>query len=108
MGLKFFGTKGTADYYKLSEIDVDILYRPFDEKEPSILTYLGNGEIDMVINIPKTAEKVELDSDYIIRRKAVDMNIPLFTNVQATKRFIKALKQFTADELPIKSWDEYQ
>ena len=108
MGLKFFGTKGTADYYKLSGIDVDILYRPFDEKEPSILTYLGNGEIDMVINIPKTAEKVELDSDYIIRRKAVDMNIPLFTNVQATKRFIKALKQFTADELPIKSWDEYQ
>jgi carbamoyl-phosphate synthase large subunit len=108
MGLKFYGTKGTADYYKLSGIDVDILYRPFDNKEPSILTYLGNGKIDMVINIPKTAEKVELDSDYIIRRKAVDMNIPLFTNVQATKRFIKALKQFTADELPIKSWDEYQ
>ena len=108
MGLKFYGTKGTADYYKLSGIDVEVLYRPFDEKEPSILTYLGNSEIDMVINIPKTAEKVELDSDYIIRRKAVDMNIPLFTNVQATKRFIKALQQFTIDSLPIKSWDEYQ
>ena len=108
MRLKFYGTKGTADYYKLSGIDVDILYRPFDEKEPSILTYLGNGEIDMVINIPKSAEKVELDSDYIIRRKAVDLNIPLFTNVQATKRFIKALQQFTTDTLPIKSWDEYQ
>jgi carbamoyl-phosphate synthase large subunit len=108
MGLKFYGTKGTADYYKLSGIDVEVLYRPFDEKEPSILTYLGNGEIDMVINIPKTAEKVELDSDYIIRRKAVDLNIPLFTNVQATKRFIKALQQFTMESLPVKSWDEYQ
>ena len=108
MGLKFYGTKGTADYYKLSGIDVEVLYRPFDEKEPSILTYLGNGEIDMVINIPKTAEKVELDSDYIIRRKAVDLNIPLFTNVQATKRFIKALQQFTTESLPVKSWDEYQ
>ncbi|MGB5528791.1 MAG: carbamoyl-phosphate synthase (glutamine-hydrolyzing) large subunit [Ignavibacteriaceae bacterium] len=107
-GLKFYGTKGTADYYKLSGIDVEVLYRPFDEKEPSILTYLGNGEIDMVINIPKSVEKVELDSDYIIRRKAVDLNIPLFTNVQATKRFIKALQQFTTDTLPIKSWDEYQ
>lgn len=107
MGLKFYGTKGTADYYKLSDIDVEILYRPFDEKEPSILTYLGNGEIDMVINIPKSAEKVELDSDYIIRRKAVDLNIPLFTNVQATKRFIKALQQFTTESLPVKSWDEY-
>jgi len=68
----------------------------------------GASEIDMVINIPKTAEKVELDSDYIIRRKAVDLNIPLFTNVQATKRFIKALQQFTIESLPIKSWDEYQ
>ncbi len=108
MGLKFYGTKGTSDYYKLNGIDVEVLYRPFDEKEPSILTYLSNGEIDMVINIPKTAEKVELDSDYIIRRKAVDLNIPLFTNVQATKRFIKALQQFTTDTLPVKSWDEYQ
>jgi carbamoyl-phosphate synthase large subunit len=107
-GLKFYATKGTADYYKLSGIDVEVLYRSFDEKEPSILTYLGNGEIDMVINIPKSAEKVELDSDYIIRRKAVDLNIPLFTNVQATKRFIKALQQFTTESLPVKSWDEYQ
>ncbi len=107
MGLKFYGTKGTADYYKLSDIDVEILYRPFDNKEPGILTYFSEGKIDMVINIPKSAEQVELDSDYIIRRKAVDLNIPLFTNVQATKRFIKALQQYKLDDLPVKSWDEY-
>ena len=107
MGLKFYGTKGTADYYKLNGINVEILYRPFDNEEPGILTYLNKGKIDMVINIPKTAEQVELDSDYIIRRKAVDLNIPLFTNVQATKRFIKALQQYKLDDLPVKSWDEY-
>jgi carbamoyl-phosphate synthase large subunit len=106
-GLKLYGTKNTADYYKLSGIDVDVLYRPFDEKEPAILTYLAEGKIDMVINIPKTSEKVELESDYIIRRKAVDLNIPLFTNVQATKRFIKALEQYSSQDLAIKSWDEY-
>jgi carbamoyl-phosphate synthase large subunit len=106
-GLKFYGTKSTADYYKLSGIDVDVLYRPLDEMEPAILTYLAEGKIDMVINIPKTSEKVELDSDYIIRRKAVDLNIPLFTNVQATKRFIIALSHYREDDLPVKSWDEY-
>jgi carbamoyl-phosphate synthase large subunit len=108
MGLKFYGTKGTADFYKLNGIDVEILFRPFDEKEPGILSYLSEGKIDMVINIPKSAEKVELDSDYIIRRKAVDLNIPLFTNVQATKRFIKALSHYKPCTLPIKSWNEYQ
>ncbi len=108
MGLKFYGTKGTADFYKQNGgIDVEVLHRPFDNKEPSILTYLSEGRIDLVINIPKTAEKVELDSDYIIRRKAVDLNIPLLTNIQIAKRFIKALKQYKPIELPVKSWDEY-
>jgi carbamoyl-phosphate synthase large subunit len=108
MGLKFYGTKGTADFYKENGIDVDVLYRPFDNDEPGILTYLSEGEIDLVINIPKTAEKVELDSDYIIRRKAVDLNIPLFTNVQFIKRFIKSIEHYSRENLPVKSWDEYQ
>ena len=108
MGLKFYGTKGTADFYKENGIDVEVLYRPFDNAEPGILTYLSEGKIDLIINIPKTAEKVELDSDYIIRRKAVDLNIPLFTNVQFIKRFIKSIENYSLDTLPIKSWDEYQ
>jgi carbamoyl-phosphate synthase large subunit len=108
MGLKFYGTKGTADFYKENGIEVEVLYRPFDKGEPGILTYLSEGKIDLVINIPKTAEKVELDSDYIIRRKAVDLNIPLFTNVQFIKRFIKSIENYSLDTLPIKSWDEYQ
>lgn len=109
MGLKFYGTKGTSEFYKENGgIDVKVLYRPFDNQEPSILSYMGNGEIDLVINIPKTSEKVELDSDYIIRRKAVDLNIPLFTNVQIAKRFVKALKVYSPETLPVKSWDEYE
>jgi carbamoyl-phosphate synthase large subunit len=109
MGLKFYGTKGTADFYKENgALDVEVLYRPFDNKEPSILTYMSEGKIDLVINIPKTAEKVELDSDYIIRRKAVDLNIPLLTNIQIAKRFIKSLSQYTPSQLRIKSWDEYE
>lgn len=107
-GIKFYGTKGTSDFYKQNGIDVEVLYRPFDDNEPSILTYMTEGKIDFVINIPKTAEKVELDSDYIIRRKAVDLNIPLFTNVQFAKRFIKSIQQYTPEELQIKSWDEYE
>ncbi|NWF51287.1 MAG: carbamoyl-phosphate synthase (glutamine-hydrolyzing) large subunit [Ignavibacteriaceae bacterium] len=108
-GLKFYGTKGTADFYKENgSIDVEVLYRPFDNKEPSILTYMSEGKIDLVINIPKTAEKVELDSDYIIRRKAVDLNIALLTNIQIAKRFVKALKNYSPSTLPVKSWDEYE
>lgn len=107
MGLKFYGTKGTADFYNENGIEIEVLYRPFDNAEPSILTYMSEDKIDLVINIPKTAEKVELDSDYIIRRKAVDLNIPLFTNIQVAKRFVKSLKHYSPDTLAVKSWDEY-
>jgi carbamoyl-phosphate synthase large subunit len=107
MGLKFYGTKGTADFYKENGIEVEELHRPFDNVEPSILTYLDEGKIDLVINIPKTTEKVELDSDYIVRRKAIDLNIPLLTNTQFAKRFIKSIKMYTPADLEVKSWDEY-
>ncbi len=109
MGLEFYGTKGTSDFYKENGgIDIKVLFRPLDNQEPGILSYMANGKIDLVINIPKTTEKLELDSDYIIRRKAVDLNIPLFTNVQIAKRFVKALKNYTLETLPVKSWDEYE
>jgi carbamoyl-phosphate synthase large subunit len=107
MGLKFYGTQGTADFYKNNGIDIKVLHRPYDKEEPSILTYLEDGKIDLVINVPKTTEKNELDSDYIIRRKSVDLNIPLFTNIQFAKRFVKAIQRYNSSNVPIKSWDEY-
>lgn len=107
MGLKFYGTKGTADFYQSQGIDVEVLWRPFDNQEPSILTYMSEKKIDLVINIPKNSEKEELDSDYIIRRRAVDLNIPLITNIQFAKRFVKALKRYNESDLKIKSWAEY-
>ncbi|NUM72154.1 MAG: carbamoyl-phosphate synthase (glutamine-hydrolyzing) large subunit, partial [Ignavibacteriaceae bacterium] len=107
MGLKFYGTKGTADFYAENDIHVEVLSRPFDNYEPSILTYMAEGKIDLVINIPKTTQKDELDSDYIIRRRSVDLNIPLITNIQFAKRFVKALKMYEPSDLQIKSKDEY-
>jgi carbamoyl-phosphate synthase large subunit len=107
LGLKFYGTKGTADFYKDNGIEVMELHRPFDNIEPSILTYMAEGKIDLVINVPKTTERTELDSDYIVRRKAIDLNIPLITNIQFAKRYVKSLPKYLNKDLKIKAWDEY-
>lgn len=106
-GLKLYGTKGTSEFYRANGIDVEELRRPYDKEEPSILTYLEDGKIDLVINIPKTTEKIELDSDYLIRRKSVDLNIPLITNIKIAKRFIRALDQIDLKNAEVKSWSEY-
>ena len=107
LGIKFYATRGTANYLKANGMDATILHWPLEEKVPNIMTYLNEGKVDLVINIPKSSEKYELDNDYLIRRKAVDMNITLITNVQVAKRFIKAFRRFREDDLLIKRWDEY-
>ena len=107
MGFKFYATKGTADFMKNNGLKADILYWPLENKEPNTLTYIADGKIDLVINIPKNIQKEELDNDYLIRRKAVDFNIPLITNLQLAKRFAESISSVSLENLAIKSWDEY-
>jgi len=107
MGFRFYATKGTADFMETNGIKADVLYWPLEKKEPNTLTYIAEGKIDLVINIPKNIEIEELENDYLIRRKAVDFNVPLITNLQLAKRFVESIYSTNFEDLKIKSWDEY-
>jgi len=108
MGMKLYATQGTGEFLIMQGMDVTILHWPMEQKTPNVLDYMGEGKIDLVINIPKNFQAAELTNDYQIRRKAVDLNIPLITNLQLAERFIEALSRKTIDDLHIKSWAEYQ
>jgi carbamoyl-phosphate synthase large subunit len=107
MGFDLYATKGTADFMKANGIKSDVLHWPLENKEPNTLSYIANGKIDLVINIPKNIEKEELDNDYLIRRKAVDFGVPLITNLQFAKRFVETICRISNKDLKVKSWDEY-
>jgi len=107
LGFRFYATGGTAEFMKKHGIKAEVLEWPLDEKEPNTLTYIANGKIDLVINIPKNIEKEELDNDYLIRRKAVDFNVPLITNPQLAKRLAEALSTTSLEEIEVKGWSEY-
>jgi carbamoyl-phosphate synthase large subunit len=107
MGFQFYATKGTADFLKENGLKADILYWPLDKREPNTLSYISDKKIDLVINIPKNIEKEELDNDYLIRRKAVDFDVPLITNLQLAKRFVESISRISSDNIEVKSWDEY-
>ncbi len=107
LGFSFYATKGTADFMKSNGIHARVLYWPLEKREPNTLRYIANGKVDLVINIPKNIEREELDNDYLIRRRAVDCNVPLITNLQLAKRFVEALQSTKKGDLQIKSWDEY-
>ena len=108
LGMSLFATRGTADFLRAHTIETTVLHWPLDEKSPNTTEYLGQGKIDLVINIPKNYQEEELTNDYIIRRHAVDLGIPLITNIQLAQRFVEAISRKQVDDLKIKSWSEYE
>jgi len=107
MGFEIFATKGTADFLAANGIPSTVLHWPLEKKKPNITDYLEQKKIDLVINIPKNYYEQELTNGYIIRRKAVDHDIPLITNMQFAERFVEAISNKKFTDLKIKSWDEY-
>ena len=106
-GYKLFATKGTQIFLKENGVDAVALHWPDENKQPNTLDYLKEKKIDLVINIPKNLTKTELNNDYLIRRSAIDFNIPLITNTRLAKAFINSFCKMSIQDISIKSWDEY-
>ena len=107
LGFNLYATEGTAKFLEQNGVTSSILHWPLEQKEPNALTYLKERKIDLVINIPKSYEEEEITNDYLIRRKAVDFNIPLLTNAQIAKLFVESIYNKKMEDLEIKSWEEY-
>jgi carbamoyl-phosphate synthase large subunit len=108
MGYELFGSRGTAKFLSANGAPTTALNWPLESKEPNIASCIKNREVDMIINIPKNNRETELKNDYIIRRMAVDFDIPLFTNIKAAREFIDALAETRETGLEIKAWEEYR
>jgi len=106
-GYKIFATKGTQEFLDKNNIKATHLHWPDEERKPNTLDFIKEKKIDLVINIPKNLSATELNNDYLIRRGAIDFNIPLITNARLAKAFIYAFCKFKIEGLTIKSWDEY-
>jgi len=104
-GIKLYATPGTAAYLKEHGVDAVVLNWPLGADEPKTIDYIKEQKLDLVINIPKNFQEDELTNDYIIRRAAVDYNVPLITNRQIAMRLAEALA--AKPTLEIKSWREY-
>jgi carbamoyl-phosphate synthase large subunit len=108
MGWELFASRGTAKFIAANGIPVTALNWPLESKEPNMAGFIKRREVDMIINIPKNNRDTELKNDYLIRRLAVDFDIPLFTNVKVAREFIDALAYRQEHGLEIKAWEEYR
>ena len=107
-GYNLYATSGTAHFLEENGIKVkEVLHWPDSEEKPNVIDYMRGGKIDLAINIPKNNTARELQNGYLIRRTAVDFNIPLITNARQASAFIYAFCKIGVDGLAIKRIDEY-
>ena len=101
LGYKLFATTGTSDFIQEHDIPCKYLENLDDEfdnpqkKEYSLSQHLGNNLIDLYINLPSKNHYRRpasyMSRGYRSRRMAVDLAVPLITNIKCAKLFVEAL-----------------
>ncbi len=113
LGFTIFATEHTAKALKENGIPAVKLYKVSDQgMEPNIRECMVNGRIDMVINIPlpitvKEKFRQIIHDEYLIRRMAVDFNIPVIINLQLAEAIVDAIEKVREQPLVVKSLNEY-
>ena len=106
-GYKLYATGGTSAFLADNGVHAETVHWPDSVKKPNVLELIENHAFDLVINIPKNFTERELRNGYLIRRKAVDHNIPLITNARLASAFIYAICKIDVSSLAVKAWQEY-
>ena len=106
-GLTLYATPGTADVLREQGIACTVAWKDSDDKHPSAVQLLNEGAIDLVINIPRSYDNQGRPDGYRIRRRAVDLNVPLITNFQLARAAVDALDPARPVELKPLDWASY-
>ena len=103
-GFSFVATHGTAAFLNAHGLPCDMV-RKVNEGRPHVADLIRNGEIALVINTPLGAQS-KADS-YYIRRASLVYNVPYFTTLAAARAVSLAISALIADDLSVRSLQEY-
>ena len=98
MGYNIMATEHTAEFIENNKFkDVQRVYKISEpDRKPNISNLLFERKINFIVNIPSTStiEKYVgmLYDEYQIRRKAVELGIPVLTTIESATSFIKTLE----------------
>jgi carbamoyl-phosphate synthase large subunit len=106
-GYRIYATAGTAKFLQDNGVSATTVLWPDEEGDNNVMDMIAAHQFALIINVPKNHTKRELTNGYRIRRGAIDHNIPLMTNVRLAKAFIMAFCSMSENDIPIKSWQEY-
>lgn len=113
LGFKILATEHTAEFFEEKVGNVEIVHKISEpERKPNISDLLYEKKIDFIINIPSTMSLEKyvgmLDDEYQIRRKSLELGIPVLTTLELADSFVKTLEWLQNNETtkdPIEPYD---
>jgi len=106
VGLRIYATRGTAQFLREHGVDTKTVYRISENLSPDALGLMRRGEIRLVINTPTNSTGARRDG-YMMRRLAVDLNIPFISTIQAAEAAVQAIEEVRSGDLDVVPLQEY-
>jgi len=114
LGFKILATEHTAEFFEEKIGDIKIVHKISEPtRKPNIADLLYERKIDFIINIPSTStlEKYVgmLEDEYQIRRKSLELGIPVLTTIELADSFVKTLEWLKDNKTtkdPIEPYDK--
>lgn len=113
MGYSIYATRNTSKFLSGHGIKSQFVYKVHEQNEPNVVDLINQKKVSLVINLSDRGDLgvkhliKEITDGFLIRRAAVDANIPLFTKATIANLFVEALAKYPINMLKIKSWEEY-
>jgi carbamoyl-phosphate synthase large subunit len=107
LGLELYATPGTRDALLEHGVEAKLAYKYTDQKSPSAVELMNEGKIDLVVNIPRDYDEEGRPDGYMIRRRAVDLGLPLITNMQLARAVVEAMAKYRLEDLKQLDWGTY-
>jgi carbamoyl-phosphate synthase large subunit len=105
MGFGLVATVGTARVFERQGMAVELIHKVLDVDRPNVIDLMKQGEIALVIETPGDG-RARKDS-YLIRRAAVNLNVPYYLTVDGAQAAIGAIETLLKDEHKVRSLQEY-
>ncbi len=112
LGFNIIATEHTAEFLQEKFGEVGVVYKISEpDRKPNIADLLFERKIDFIINIPSTStlEKYVgmLYDEYQIRRKSLELGIPVLTTIELAESFVKTLEWLQKNETTKKPLEPY-
>jgi len=105
MGFGLIATAGTARVLDRQGMTVEVVHKVLEGYRPNVVDVMKQGDIVLVIETPGDG-RARQDS-YLIRRTAVNHNIPYYLTVDGAQAAIGAIEALLKGEQQVRSLQEY-